>query len=457
MPRYKFSWDRLPTALLHGLTTDLDLDADADAPAALRHAFGARPSDGFVQAAWPTLRDAWLTNDGPSRIAVVERLRACKLGDLAIDATTESAQMAYLRSCRNTATHRGIVLDVFLAVGATAETPCVADCSVTPSRRRSRAWPQFTTALAANLGALEEDHCLVISRKDRPWFVQFAAQGSFGMRAELVSNSYLDDADDIADESIAKALALGWGSPTGDPDTATADLDPDGSPNYFRDWPHPVAFIDVARMAVDTLADVLAAPHPGTLTYTAFTAGGMQLLLPGLGLKLEGAQPSDDGAAPASPPPGRGVLGAAEVSRQLLELVRALSGNDELDVDPDGDIPLQYGTAMVFVRVLDDPPIVRVFSPVLSEARAGIALVGAVNELNGQQLFVKWAVHEETVVVASMDLFGDPLTIEHVLHACGVVGETVNAHDDQLQERFGGRTFFGDYTPPKLDGDNDYL
>ena len=53
------------------------------------------------------------------------------------------------------------------------------------------------TSLAASLSALDEDQYLIIKRKDRPWFVQFAAQGSFGVRAELVSNSYLAPADQI--------------------------------------------------------------------------------------------------------------------------------------------------------------------------------------------------------------------------------------------------------------------
>jgi len=144
------------------------------------------------------------------------------------------------------------------------------------------------------------------------------------------------------------------------------------------------------------------------------------------------------------------------VSRQLLAVVRAVSGDDELDVDSDGDIPLRYGSAMVFVRVFGDPPIIRVFSPVLAEARMGVDLAQVVNELNGQHLFVKWLISDGSVV-ASVDLFGDPLAAQHVLHACGVLGETVNELDEQLQEQFGGRTFFGEYAPPKILGHGGYL
>jgi hypothetical protein len=38
----------------------------------------------------------------------------------------------------------------------------------------------------------------------------------------------------------------------------------------------------------------------------------------------------------------------------------------------------------------------------------------------------------------------------HVVHACAVLGNTTDDVDDQLQQRFGGKTFFGEYTLPKL-------
>lgn len=65
-----------------------------------------------------------------------------------------------------------------------------------PSRRKAPlgAWPAFERKLAETLGALEEDQYLVVSAK-RGWvYVQFAAQGSFGLRAECVGNNYLDEA-----------------------------------------------------------------------------------------------------------------------------------------------------------------------------------------------------------------------------------------------------------------------
>ena len=57
--------------------------------------------------------------------------------------------------------------------------------------RLSVAWPPFTEKLAQALSMLEEDQFLIISVKNSNRYVQFSAQGSFGMRAETTSNSYL--------------------------------------------------------------------------------------------------------------------------------------------------------------------------------------------------------------------------------------------------------------------------
>ena len=63
-----------------------------------------------------------------------------------------------------------------------------------PPRHRkasSPAWPAFESKLAEALAVLEEDQYLVISEKRGSAYVQFAGQGSFGVRAECVSNNYL--------------------------------------------------------------------------------------------------------------------------------------------------------------------------------------------------------------------------------------------------------------------------
>ena len=49
-------------------------------------------------------------------------------------------------------------------------------------------WPPFAKTLASVLAKLEEDQFLIVPVKQSNQYVQFAAQGSFGMRTETTSN-----------------------------------------------------------------------------------------------------------------------------------------------------------------------------------------------------------------------------------------------------------------------------
>jgi hypothetical protein len=93
---YNFRWTNLPEAVLRGLSRDLDLGV-GDPAKTLRSAFGARPTDAFVQTAWPSLRDRWLAHHTEARQLIVDELWQIGLGDGARPANRE-AEMAFLRS-----------------------------------------------------------------------------------------------------------------------------------------------------------------------------------------------------------------------------------------------------------------------------------------------------------------------------------------------------------------------
>lgn len=168
-------------------------------------------------------------------------------------------------------------------------------------------------------------------------------------------------------------------------------------------------------------------------------------------LLAAGHAPTPDGhpTAPSLPAlQAEAPLAATAIVEQLLAMFRRVSGAEAIELDPDGDIPLRYGSTMVFVRVFAEPPIVRVFSPLLTDVGLGLDLLETVNRLNDEYFFVKFSV-SDGAVVAAMDLFARPLVEQHVLEACGVIGETADQVDEQLQDAFGGRTFFSEYKEAK--------
>ncbi len=443
VPRYRFQWEHIPESLL----TELAVAAGAtgeDPAGELRLAYGARPKERFVHDLWPTLREVWLARDESARAAVIDALRRAGVGR-SLRAQREPVDaMEFLRSVRNAKSMRTIVLAAFHELGESdsAVDPVprrVADRGLTP---RSRAWEPYSMTLAQTLGALSDGQYLVLECKDRPGFVQFVVHGVHGLRAELVSNYYLPAEAQLTPESIEAVTALGWHPPTGSPEESTPEQDPDGSANFFRDWPLPVPFIEVARLAVDSLVEVMAVPHPRYLRYQAFTGGGSAILLPALGERAPAAGESTFDVADES-------LGAEQVAQRVLEILRHASGDDELEPDDEGDVALQFGSSVVFVRVFGDPPIVRIYSPALGQVPDDPKITDVVNDLNRDSAFTKWLAIDDTII-AVMDLFGSPLNEASVLQACSVVGNSADDEDDALQQMFGGKTFFGEYVRPKL-------
>lgn len=437
MPIDRFNWRHLPPTLLARLAAAARLPT-ADPARALERRFGPRPTDELVRAIWPTLRDAWLAVDAASRAEVVARLQAAGLGSDE-DLSTDEGQLRFLGSLGNTRTLRSAVLDAFVACGTTA-----ADSGVPTAR--SPKWPEFQRRLATALSALSDGQYLVISTQYGNDFVRFAATAD-GLRAEAVSARFLECDERYSEQQLADLAALGWQPPTAsDP----SQVEPGGSVNYFADFDAPVPFEQVAEMAVATLADVQHVSGPDDLRYRAFDDDGREILLPTLELAREVGAEADTGEAPGP------AESFEDVRRRVRDLVRELADNHDIDYDDDGDLVLRFGSAVVFVRVIEQPLLVRVLSPVLEDVDVGPGLVDRLNDLNGQVHFARLVLVGATVW-AAIDLFCLPLEPAHVAYALRLVGEVADELDDALQREFGDKTFFGEEVLKPRSGYAGYL
>jgi hypothetical protein len=289
-------------------------------------------------------------------------------------------------------------------------------------------WSPFTSALAGVLERLQEDQYLVISIRDMHRFVQFAAQGAHGMRVETVSNQYLEAWEQLDDGQLNALRKLGWKDPTRPPPESTPSGDPHGSPNHFVDLDAPVAFGEVAELAVRTLADVLKAPHPGALAYEAFERGGDSLVLAELGLMRATHE----------------TAGEAFVRSQqrLVAILREATGLTALELDADGDIQVHYGNIVAFTRMVSDPLRVRIMSPVLFDVRPSSRLTAYLNDWNASGPWMRLHVYKRAVC-ARVELPASPMIAEHV---CRVFHDFCRGCDElvqQLQGRFGGVTIHG--------------
>jgi hypothetical protein len=417
----------------------------------LERRFGAHPTQELVRALWPTLRDAWLASDAASRSEVVARLQAAGLGT-DDDTTTADGQLRFLATLSDTKTLRAVVLDAFLTHGADGATPVTtsaptfapaptAAAGAAPTDR-SPPWRAFERRLAEVLAALSDGESLVISAKDGRSFVQLTVEGPEGLRAETASETFLEPAEGSSDQQLAGLAALGWQPPT---TSERWEVEPGGSASFSADFEAPVPFDGVAEMVVSTLVDVWHIAEPDELRYRAFD-DGREILLPTLGLDRDTS--GDD--------TGEQQESFEQVRRRVRDLVRELADSDQIDYDDDGDLVLRFGSAVVFVRVLEQPLLVRVLSPLLEDVDAGPALVERLNDLNAQVHFARLVLVGTTVWVA-IDLFCMPLAPAHVAYALRLVGEVADELDDALQGEFGGKTFFGEQAMKPKAGYAGYL
>lgn len=150
------------------------------------------------------------------------------------------------------------------------------------------AWGYFASNLADALADLDEDEFLILTIKENFRYVQFAAQGKFGLRAEARSNAYEYCGNALSKQACAKLLDWGWKAPNQRPDNEDDKIRyPDGSPNYFLDVAAPVPYASVADLAVNTLRNVFGAQHPGVLEYKSFAKDGGDIRFPHLRIKRE--------------------------------------------------------------------------------------------------------------------------------------------------------------------------
>lgn len=180
------------------------------------------------------------------------------------------------------------------------------------------------------------------------------------MRAELISNAYLPPFERHSKRALQRIRTIGWSDPAITPDES-ARTDSDGSPNHRLDWSHPVPFDQVAGTAVTTLIEVLGVDDPSAVRYEAFTATGTPILIPSLG---------EVAPEPTTDPERTAPLDAEQIAERLLVTLRRASSNESLERDEAGDIPLRFGSSVVFVRVFGDPPIIRIFSPRSATSRS---------------------------------------------------------------------------------------
>jgi hypothetical protein len=349
--------------------------------------------------------------------------------------------------------------------GGLPEAALIDDLTADLRTKVGEAWQEFGRSLAAALPVLPAGASVELTldptasgTDDAVYSVDVTASET-NFTGFAVGNSGLPVAYRLSRAAVGDLVALGW-SPPGVID---------GSGDSFG-LQLPLA--DAATLAVvvtRTMRDVYGAPHPAFLTYAVTGADATPVELPALGTAravLGGPLPppavtaSEAGPTEAADTETEtnesdpaddtaGLLADPSVLLPLAERVQLVVAKllktkpEQLQVDADGDIGIRAGSAMVFVRVRDNPPLVDVFSPVLTEIEPTERLYRKLSELTNRMPIGRLYCSNDTVW-ASVPVMGRDFQASHLMLAVQVMTGLADELDDRLQGEFGGKRFYGD-------------
>ncbi|MEU4771002.1 hypothetical protein [Micromonospora sp. NPDC023644] len=316
----------------------------------------------------------------------------------------------------------------------------------------TQAWHEFARALAERLAALPTGTHVELTLDptasgtgDAVYSVSIDVGEEGRLAARAVGNATLPEGYRLDRAAVADMIALGW-SPPGVVE---------GSGEHFGLDSGTAEATRLAALLTRTLRDVYGAPHPAFLVYLIHDAEGEPLPVEPLGTARSEFGPDRDveadldealAAAAAAQAPEQDVAALAEKVRTVVSTMLK-SDSDRLQVDSDGDINIRAGSAMVFVRVRDNPPLVDVFSPVLTEVEPTERLYVKLSELTNRMPIGRLYCADDTVW-ASIPVFGRNFQATHLMLAVQVMTGLADELDDRLHGEFGGKRFFGEGDKP---------
>jgi hypothetical protein len=312
----------------------------------------------------------------------------------------------------------------------------------------TEAWHEFARALAAVIQDLEPGVHVDLTLDPTAagtgsavYEVSLQRHTDGHIGALAVSNAGLSEGHRLDRNAVAEMIIIGW-SPPGVIEGSNKDF---GLVGQVTDAGR------IAATVTKTLRDIYGAPHPAFLTYTSHDGEDIDLAVAPLGsarartikqAEREFLRLDEDGFAALEDPQ---MSLAERVAIVVAGLQRTTP--DQLQVDGDGDIGIRSGSAMVFVRIRENPSLVDVFSPILTEIEASEKLYGKLSDLTTKMPIGRLYFANKTVW-ASVPVFGRDFQPTHLMLAVQVMTGLADELDDRLHGEFGGKRFFVESDTP---------
>lgn len=290
-----------------------------------------------------------------------------------------------------------------------------------------QAWGALETRLTQWLADVPPKAKVII---ELPWpddaidgaapYVRLAVEDG-AVLAEAAGNRSLDAQFRLGKPRRKALRALGWKPPG------------DGLPDYWCIIGVPDGAGRVARMVVEGMRNVFGIPAPSFLVVSGVGENGA---LTGDALPF--------GLTEAARTPVTVDLTAVQADGpdELRDLVAAALAPvvDEVEFDPDGDIPVPAGNTVLYVGVEEDAPLIRLFAPLLHGVRWTPRVGHTLNEVNQRLTFAK-VIHQGDRVLAVMALSALPFVPEQLRQAVVGFRDMADGYDETLKSMIGGLLF----------------
>lgn len=147
--------------------------------------------------------------------------------------------------------------------------------------------------------------------------------------------------------------------------------------------------------------------------------------------------PAPSSASPAAPA-GHDPI---EVLRHnLVMLLQKNFPAVPLTIHDDGDVSMTVGSSMMFLSIVPDPLLVRVYAVLLKNITPSPELYETLNHINHQlQIGRMFAI--ENVVVLESAVLPFALTEQVLLHTIAYIATVADEYDNRLQQSFGGEVW----------------
>ncbi|WP_347403580.1 hypothetical protein [Solwaraspora sp. WMMD406] len=191
----------------------------------------------------------------------------------------------------------------------------------------------------------------------------------------------------------------------------------------------------IAALAARPAATTASVPLPATTRLAAALAARPVVA-------RSGTAPTGSGVVGVTRRLGHGVVGDKLTGQVKLVVAGLLDTTvDQLRLDSDGDIGIRAGSAIILVRAQEDPPLVDVFSPLLTVVQPTEMLYRRLSELTNTMPAGRIYCTGDTVW-ASIPVLGVDFQPTHLLFAIKAMKKLADDLDDLLRQEFGGSRFF---------------